>query len=99
MNDVGKQMKPRLLVHFIAAVQIKIFSESSVAILKSKMAQNGNFQAQNGHFKAFLDRQEGNEEYSKVDETKVTSTVYHCHSDDNTFGELLGHFEIQNGHF
>ena len=61
--------------------------------------KNGHFQTQNGHFKAFLNRQEGNEEYSKMDETHVTSTVYHCHSDDNTFRELLGHFEIQNGHF
>ena len=92
MKNIVKWMKPRLLVQFIAAVQMIIFSESSMAILKSKMAKNG-------HFKAFLERQEGNEEYSKMDETKVTSTVYHCHSDDNIFGELLGHFEIQNGYF
>ena len=38
MNNVVKWMKPRLLVQFIAAVQIKIFLESSLAILKSKMA-------------------------------------------------------------
>ena len=34
-----------------------------------------------------------------MDETKVTSTVYRCRSDENIFGELHGHFEIQNGCF
>ena len=32
-----------------------------------------------------------------MDEIKVTSTVYHCRSDENIFGELHGHFEMQNG--
>ena len=95
------KMIPDTLVQFFIASQIKIFSKSSLAILKSKMAKNG-------HFKAFLERQEGNEEYSKMDDTKVTSTVYHCRSDNSIFGELHGHFEMQigflifeakNGHF
>ena len=46
-----------------------------------------------------MERREDNEEYSKMDETKVTSTDYPCCSDEDIFGELLGHFEIQNGHF
>ena len=42
-NTWPKWMIPDTLVQFFIAVQIKIFSESSVAILKSKMAQNGHF--------------------------------------------------------
>ena len=38
MNNVGKWMKPRLLVQFIAAVQMKIFSEKF----------HGHFEIQNG---------------------------------------------------
>ena len=38
MNNAVKWIKPRLLVQFIAAVQMKIFSESSLAILKYEMA-------------------------------------------------------------
>ena len=36
---------------------------------------------------------------AKMDDTKHASTVFCCRSDKNIFGELLGHFEIQNGHF
>ena len=67
----------------------ELLGQSKMAIFRLKMAI----------LRSFLQGQEGNEEYSKMDETKVTSTVYHCHSDENIFGELLGHFEIQNGHF
>ena len=70
-------------------------SEMSGREMSGRKTSWNHIGAQNGHFKAFLNRQEGNEEYSKMDETHVTSTVYHCHSDDNTFRELLGHLEIK----
>ena len=38
MKNIVKWMKPRLLVQFITAIQMTILSESSLAILKSKMA-------------------------------------------------------------
>ena len=46
-----------------------------------------------------MEKQEGNEIYSKMDEIKFTSKVYRCRSDEIIFEDLLGHFKIQNGHF
>ena len=47
INGIVKWMRTRLLVQFIAAIQIKIFSESSMAFFKSKMTKNCHFKEGN----------------------------------------------------
>ena len=63
--------------------------------------QNDHFQAKNSDFRPFwhLSQMKVIKKVNKMDDTILPSTTFRCRSDKNIFGELLGHFEIQNSYF
>ena len=63
--------------------------------------QNDHFQAKNSHFRPFwhLSQMKVIKKVNKMDDTILPSAKFRCRSDKTIFGELHGHFEIQNGHF